>query len=678
MNNKDPDEKKNLLNLMGLGEFSGKKNYFNELEREKIQFERIFSEALNGILQVKLTGEIIICNPAFFKMCGFVDYRDFNVSCKSIDSDIFINEGEFFSLVELLKKEERIIGYETQFRNVKSDPFFISLDAHIQNDSGNTFVEFFIQNIDIRKRAQKEIDAVNLYTENILNAATLVSIISTDLNGVITRFNRGAELMLGYKAEELEGKNTPEVIHLEQEVVERSRELSALYSEDIRGFETFVKVARIKGSEEREWTYVKKDGERITVNLSVTAIKDKDNDLIGFLGVAKDVTKEKEFNREVIKAREMIRSIMDSMPSLIIGVDSFITVTHWNMQAEVATGVNKTDAIGKSPFDLYPLLMKFKEEIISSIDHERTFIKSKVLLSEDHNRQYKDITIYPLFNEGFKGGVIRVDDVTEKVRLEELIVQSEKMLSVGGLAAGMAHEINNPLAGIIQNIQNIQRRLFTENEKNLKAADESGIDFTDLQNYLKKREIHKMLAGINFSGLRAAKIVRNMLSFSRGSRDDFILTDIRELVSDTIHLAESDFNLKKNFDFKKIKISWNVKGNIQGVMCESSKIQQVIYNILKNGTEAMHRTKKPQFIITIYSSEKMIIIEIEDNGHGMSEKVRKRIFEPFFSTKSVGEGTGLGMSVSYFIICDLHKGELSVDSVEGKWTKFTIKLPIKE
>lgn len=678
MKKKESDDNLNLINIMGLGEFSGKKNYFNELEREKIQFERIFSEALNGILQVEFTGEIIICNPAFWKMCGFVDYRDFNVSCKNISTDIFLKSDEFFYIVKRLQENEKLIGYETVFKHVESEPFYISLDAHIQNDRGSKFVEFFIQNIDKRKKAEKEIAAANLFTQNILNASTLVSMISTDLNGIITKFNRGAELMLGYKAEELEGKKTPEVIHLKQEVTARAKELSEIYSEDISGFQTFIEVANIEGSEEREWTYVKKDGEFITVNLSVTAIRNSAGELIGYLGVAKDVTKEKLSNKELIKAQDMVTSIMDSMPSMIIGVDSFITVTHWNMQAEIATGIKKSEAIGKSPFNLYPILKEYKRDIINSIDKEKVYIKNKVLLILNNKKKYKDITVYPLFNEGFKGGVIRVDDVTEKVHLEELIVQSEKMLSVGGLAAGMAHEINNPLAGIIQNTQNIQRRVLEPLDININVAKELGIKFSDIQAYIRKREIDTMLYGISQSGLRAGKIVRNMLSFSRNSGEDFIQTDVVQLIKNTLALAESDFNLKNNFDFKKIDIQWKLKEKIPQVYCDSTKIQQVIYNILKNGTEAMEGVDYPRFIISIYSIEKMIIIKIEDNGHGVSEAARKRIFEPFFSTKAVGKGTGLGMSVSYFIICDLHKGELSVDSAEGQWTRFTIKLPIKE
>ena len=133
----------------------------------------------------------------------------------------------------------------------------------------------------------------------------------------------------------------------------------------------------------------------------------------------------------------------------------------------------------------------------------------------DGEMRYEDVTVYPLMSNGVEGAVIRVDDVTERVRIEEMMVQSEKMLSVGGLAAGMAHEINNPLGVILQASQNVLRRVSPDLPVNARVAGECGITLSSVQQYLERREILTFLEDIRQSGQRAAEIVANMLSFSR-------------------------------------------------------------------------------------------------------------------------------------------------------------------
>ncbi len=267
----------------------------------------------------------------------------------------------------------------------------------------------------------------------------------------------------------------------------------------------------------------------------------------------------------------------------------------------------------------------------------------------------------------------------EKNKLEEMIIQSEKMVSIGGLAAGMAHEINNPLAGILQNSQVIQNRLTKKIPKNIAVAEELELDLDKVQDYMEKREIFKMINSVLAAGKRAAGIVGNMLSFSRKSTSGFMAEDVTELLDRTLELAESDYNLKKKFDFKKIKIIKEYSQQVPKVSCKASEIQQVFFNILSNGAQAMmteDETKTPVFELLVSMDIDMVKIEIKDNGPGMKEDTRKRIFEPFFTTKSVGEGTGLGLAVSYFIITENHKGIIRVNSKPFKGTNFIIKLPL--
>jgi signal transduction histidine kinase len=171
-----------------------------------------------------------------------------------------------------------------------------------------------------------------------------------------------------------------------------------------------------------------------------------------------------------------------------------------------------------------------------------------------------------------------------------------------------------------------------------------------------------------------------MLSFSRKNDDVTDYYPITSLLDQTIDLASSDYNLKKRYDFRLIDIVRNYDRDVPMLKYSYSKIQQVFLNILKNGAEAMCDidTVAPRFLLRVKSDETGVLIEIEDNGPGMTNDVAKRVFEPFFTTKKVGIGTGLGLYVSYFIVVENHGGNMSVKSQPGKGTTFLIRLPIKE
>lgn len=188
-----------------------------------------------------------------------------------------------------------------------------------------------------------------------------------------------------------------------------------------------------------------------------------------------------------------------------------------------------------------------------------------------------------------------------------------------------------------------------------------------------------MCHAINDSAKRAAQLVLNMLSFSRKSDASFSSQEIGRLMDAALELAMNDYDLKKRYDFRRIEIVRHYDGEIPLVPCEATNIQQVFLNIVKNAAYALADKQfvddAPRLMIAIRADEQVMTVEIADNGPGMDEKTRKRIFEPFFTTKPVGLGTGLGMSIAYFIIHDQHKGTIQVQSEPGKGTAFTVRLP---
>jgi len=378
--------------------------------------------------------------------------------------------------------------------------------------------------------------------------------------------------------------------------------------------------------------------------------------------------------------KNYLSNIINSMPSILVGVDKMGEITQWNRQAELETGTPADHAIGKKLVDVFPRLSPNILQIQKSIKSQ----KMKTILKQESftckGIRYEDIIVYPLMTDKVEGVVVRIDDITDQVHMEEMMVQSEKMLSVGGLAAGMAHEINNPLAGMMQNAQVTLNRISGDLPANHAAAKEIGISLADIRAYMEKRDVLRRLRMINDTGKRAAKIVQNMLSFARKSNSTLETHDLGKLLRKAIELAENDYNFKNRDDFKRIHISEDMAPDVPPVLCDKNKILQVFLNILKNGAHAMFDIKKdtysPQFILRLYREETMVCIEIENNGPKIDEETKKRLFEPFFTTKQVGEGTGLGLSVSYFIVVTDHKGELTVASTPDSNTKFIIKLPL--
>ncbi|MCP3951657.1 MAG: histidine kinase, partial [Desulfobacterales bacterium] len=151
------------------------------------------------------------------------------------------------------------------------------------------------------------------------------------------------------------------------------------------------------------------------------------------------------------------------------------------------------------------------------------------------------------------------------------------------------------------------------------------------------------------------------------------------LLDRTVSLAETDYNLKKNYDFRQIEIVREYESGLPAVYCEESKIQQAFLNILSNGAEAMSvdaATLKPRFVIRALKDGDGVRVEIEDNGPGMDLKTRKHVFDPFFTTKPTCAGTGLGLSISHFIITDNHNGEIGVRPSPDRGSIFFIKLPV--
>lgn len=396
----------------------------------------------------------------------------------------------------------------------------------------------------------------------------------------------------------------------------------------------------------------------------------------------KEIEKKEQSLRE---SEERYRTVMEANPDPIVVYDAQMNVVFLNPAFTRVFGWTFEDVAGKR-LDFVP------PENKTDIDHVLEEVSlNGYCFGFESKRQTKDQTIidvsisaaaYKNQKGDALGIIVNLRDITQLRQAQNMMIQNEKMVSVGGLAAGMAHEINNPLAGILQTMQVVGNRLFGDLPANETCAKECGISLKDLKAYLTKRDVFKLIQNIMTSGKKAAKIVEDMLSFSHKESSKFTQVGVHTLIDDALFLAHHDYFLKKECPFGQIEIRKDYNLTLPVLKCVPGQIRQVVFNIIKNAAQAMGTLEKkqiqPAIDIRTKLEDQSVIIEIQDTGPGMEKDVLDRIFEPFYTTKKVWGGTGLGLSVSYFIVKDHHQGDIVVTSTPGKGACFRVKLPYTE
>ena len=267
-------------------------------------------------------------------------------------------------------------------------------------------------------------------------------VIVIDTAGRIELFNPAAERLFGFAAEEVMGRNVAMLAPLTYR--HRHEEGMARYLET--GEAHIIGIGR-------EVEGLRKDGTSFPMYMSVGEVQFPG--FHGFIGVAHDLSEQKAAERALAGARGYLQDIIDSMPSMLVGLDVNGRITHWNRAAARVCKVPAGTAVGLPFEELFPFLQGETQAVKRAVRAGEAFKRERLPYPAGGETRYADVVVYPLAGEATPGAVVRIDDVTERVRMEETMVQTEKMMSVGGLAAGMAHEINNPLGILAQGCQNL-------------------------------------------------------------------------------------------------------------------------------------------------------------------------------------------------------------------------------
>ncbi len=347
---------------------------------------------------------------------------------------------------------------------------------------------------------------------------------------------------------------------------------------------------------------------------------------------------------ELEKLKDYSENIIESLTVGVAVIDEKGKIIGWNRILEKIFKKSKQEVLNKTLEEV--IGEKNAQALFPPKTQEGYHLLSEItIILPDKEERIFDIARTPLLDNKLNpyGTIIVFEDVTEKVRLQQQLLTSEKLASIGLLSAGVAHEINTPLTGISSYVQLLQKKL------------------TD-SHYI------QILEKIEAQTERVARIVKNLLNFARHPSDtSFRPVNLKESLLEIISLIE--YKLKT----MNIKLELNLQ-DVKPVMGQAERLQQVFINIILNALDAMPKGGKLK--IDLFQKNQEAVISIADTGTGIKKEHLPRIFDPFFTTKGLGKGTGLGLSISYAIIKD-HNGRIEVESEVGEGTTFYIYLPFK-
>jgi PAS domain S-box-containing protein len=347
---------------------------------------------------------------------------------------------------------------------------------------------------------------------------------------------------------------------------------------------------------------------------------------------------------QIERLKDFSENIVESLNVGVLAVDLEGRVESWNTQLEHMIGVPRHEAVGRKLEEVVPPDLTAEVAARAGAEHVTSIYKFH-LRNRAGRQLVVNVSIAPLVGKASEriGRLILLDDITQRVRLEEQLIQTEKLTSLGLLAAGVAHEVNTPLAVISNYVQMLAKQLPSDDPR------------------------HKLIERIVKQTFRASEIVNNLLNFSRTGAAELGEVDLNAVVEETLSLVSHPFKTAR------VSVIRTLQNGLPPVLGSNNRLQQVFLNLFMNARDAMPNGGMLE--VRTMANNGYVEVEVTDTGMGIPRENLHRIFDPFFTTKSSGRGTGLGLSVSYGIIKE-HAGKIDVRSTPGKGTSFRLEFPV--
>ncbi len=522
----------------------------------------------------------------------------------------------------------------TATKDIGSDKDFVGIELDQADEIGALSDAFNMMGQQVMEKHRELTEQREEYRELFHNVPCLVSVV--DLNFRVIRHNKVYEEHFG----------KPDGRHCYQ--INKNRDKKCVKCPVER---TFFDLSPHMSEE----SGLSKTGKPIHWIVYTSPIRDHSGKVVAAMEMMIDITPRKELEERLAASEQRYHAIFDSIPGAVFVVDAeTLDILNCNEPVSSIYGYSTDEILGKNFTELfrederpdYGHLVKIKKEIGPCTQ-----------VTKYNKNIYAIMRISPARFHSNKALIITCSDVTKKLEAEQQLIQASKMTTLGEMASGVAHELNQPLA-ILKTISNLLMRKVSRGQ------------------VIDPEILHEMAEGVDTHVDRASKIIEHMREFGRKA-------DIK-----TMPVQVNDV-LKRGFEFfsqqlrvRNIDVVWELDENLPFIMADSNRLEQVVINLLINARDAIEErwaescplSDDKKVFISTYFTNTRVIMEICDTGHGIPEAIQDRLFEPFFTTKDVGKGTGLGLSISYGIVQD-YKGAIQSSTREGRGACFTIAFP---
>ncbi len=487
------------------------------------------------------------------------------------------------------------------------------------------------RDIVIRRQAEEALRESEQKYQSIVENST-AGVINADLESRITFVNATGCEMLGQAEEEIIGHSFFDFL-----TPEDTDRVGKLFADAL---------ASPRERIEMDFAVQRKDGRRLDCHAGVTCIKHGD-ETIGLNSIIFDVTEHKQAEEALRRSEENLRAYLEGAPDGVYINDLDGVLLYGNREAERITGYTREELVGGSFFDLGLLPTEYVDKaarlLALSTEGEPTEPDEFELVRKDGTRVWVEITTMPIEQEQGTVVVGFARDITERRRMEEQLQRSQLLASLGEMTAGIAHEVNNPLAAIL---------LYAE------LVNRAGLP----------KQVKKDLKVIQSEARRASEIMKDLLTYSRKAEPVTRRVDVHRILRKVLDMRRYQEQVRN------IDVATQFGDGPLRVHGNTSQLTQLFMNLIVNAEEAVEQSEEKKITVTTAVHGEWARISVTDSGAGIPKKHLSQVFIPFFSTKTLGRGTGLGLSTCYGI-ATAHKGTIHAENNQGTGATFVVELP---